>query len=415
MVTLSSDLNQAFEQFIHQFRLISDPMPPVVVAWSGGLDSTVLLHALQQFTQSKSLPIKLSSIHVNHGLSPLALEWQQHCEQLAQRWGIAHQSIQLNLTPGRNLEAHAREARYKTMAACIPESVCLLTAHHQQDQAETFVAKLMQGAGLQGLTAMQMLQPLVYGGEKQWLGRPLLGIGRQNLLDYAKAFQLSWVEDPMNMDTHFERVYLRQRLWPVLAERYDKPIQNIAKSAGWLQQTQALLVEYQQQDWQAWAPEPKCFDWGFLSDMSWPRQQALIARWFDEYHGLRLRQPHWQWLLTQARSASMQRHPQIQIAGQPMQRYRHKIYYPAVAPRFDVTFTDLAALQAWCNVHWPIPLTLACDQDIFPVRLRNRHIDDVFGGERLKKWFQRHSVPPWLRDGWPVLQSQQGCSLLGVN
>ena len=416
MVTLNFEFDQAFEHFFQQLRQVADPMPPLVVAWSGGLDSSVLLHALKQYTSRLSIPVSLSSVHVNHGLNESADQWQQHCEQLAQVWQVEHQTLRLDLKDGANIEARARAARYQALANILADQACLLTAHHQQDQAETVLARLLKGAGIQGLSGMRLFRPLgVYPNKpNQLLGRPLLNVSQAALQDYAKRSGLVWVTDPMNNDQHYERVFMRETLWPVLNQRYSDPAQSITMSARLLQAHLELLAEYQQQDWQAWSPSPQQFDWKILSQFSWPRQQALIARWFDEFHGLRLRQHHWQWFAQQVGSAANDKHPQTQVAGKPMQRYRNHIYYPAQAPMFHLRFDEPLALQTWLIKHWPwVGSDFTVPQ--CPLLLRNRTPTDAFGGESLKKWFQNRGVPPWLREAWPVVENEQGCYMLGVN
>ncbi len=420
MVTLSSELNQAFQQFFQQLNQTTDVPPPLLVAWSGGLDSTVLVHALRHYVAANKLPNDFSTVHVNHGLSPLANDWQQHCELLANQWQIPHKTLFLNLDAGANLEARARRARYHALALHCSEQACLLTAHHQQDQAETLLARLFQGAGIQGLSGMSSLRPLHsvsnnIPDKSQWLGRPLLTVSQQALCDYASENQLTWVTDPMNSDTHYERVFMRSELWTVLAKRYQYPTASIAKTAQLLQQTSALLTEYQNLDWQAWSQNALSFDWPYLLNMSWPRQQSLIARWFDTHHCLSLRRQHWQWFQQQAFVAEPKRHPQILVSGLPMQRYQSRIYYPAIAPVFDIPITDYAQLQEWVNGHWPIELNVPEDLYVFPLRLRNRKASDNFSGVSLKKWFQSRGVAPWLREAWPVVDSKAGCFLLGVN
>lgn len=400
----------AIAQFLIELKGHPQSVDCLVVAWSGGLDSSVLLHALNQ----ASCPFKLSSIYVNHGLSKQATDWQVHCEQLAQEWQIPHQSISIDLHSGSNLEARARELRYACLQEHLPQQACLVTAHHQQDQAETVLARLFQGAGIQGLTGISQLRPLTnHASASGLLGRPLLDVSQQAILDYALHFDLIWVDDPMNQESSYERAFMRRTLWPVLSMRYSDPAAKIAYSANLLQQTQSLLADYLQTDWQAWSHSAYWFDWAFLQEFSWPRQQALVARWFDYYHGLVLRATHWQWLKKQVFTADSQRHPKIMIARQAAQRYRTRVYYPAQPHFFSESFRHLEDLQAWLEQHWPLPVNLEGMVIEGPITIRNRHASDGFGGEGLKKWFQQQGVPPWLRASWPVLETKQGQVLLG--
>ena len=186
------------------------------VAFSGGLDSQVLLHALA--AGRELLPASLSALHVNHNLQPDAPAWAEHCRAVCAGLGIPYQalSVQAHPEPGESPEAAARVARYRALTGAVPAGGVLLTAHHQDDQAETLLLQLVRGAGPKGLAAMPE-RTTVKGVT---LLRPLLDVSRDTLHDYARRHDLTWVEDPSNTRTDYDRNFLRHDILPRLHARW---------------------------------------------------------------------------------------------------------------------------------------------------------------------------------------------------
>ncbi|MGH8454045.1 MAG: tRNA lysidine(34) synthetase TilS, partial [Nevskiales bacterium] len=166
-----------------------------LLAYSGGLDSTVLLHALVR----AGLPAPLEAIHIHHGLQPAADRWPGHCQRVCQQLGIPLTVLEVTPVRGPRLspEAEARRARYDALRSAMRSGDVLLTAHHLDDQAETLLLQLLRGAGPRGLAAMPTLSEFPPG----WHARPLLACSRMALETYARQHGLEWVEDPSNTDT----------------------------------------------------------------------------------------------------------------------------------------------------------------------------------------------------------------------
>ncbi|MFV0276246.1 MAG: tRNA lysidine(34) synthetase TilS, partial [Parahaliea sp.] len=177
----------------------------------------MLLHLLLAArAHAPALP-PLYALHVNHQLQPAADDWQRSCEQLCQRLALPLHCERVRVTPdGRGLEAAAREARHAVFARCLGEGEVLFTAHHQDDQVETFFLRLLRGAGLEGLSAMAATRPLGRG----LLHRPLLGVPRARLQALARQGGLEVIDDPSNADTALDRNYLRAQVLPLLERRW---------------------------------------------------------------------------------------------------------------------------------------------------------------------------------------------------
>nr|WP_030139478.1 tRNA lysidine(34) synthetase TilS [Pseudomonas fluorescens] len=241
------------------------------IAFSGGLDSTVLLHLLVSLAKNQALP-PLSAIHIHHGLQVVAEAWPEHCRRVCEALGVPLEVVSVEVRPGASVERAAREARYAAFIAATLENQMLLTAQHRDDQAETLLFRLLRGAGARGLAAMPRQRPLGRGH----LLRPLLDVSRVELEAYASRHGLSWVEDPSNDDHRYARNFLRQRVFPVLAEQWPQASTTLARSAAHLSEAQGLLDELAQIDLEC-AMSASAFDWLGLRSLELAPLRALSA------------------------------------------------------------------------------------------------------------------------------------------
>ncbi|MEW6445870.1 MAG: tRNA lysidine(34) synthetase TilS [Pseudomonadota bacterium] len=215
---------------------------PLLLALSGGLDSTVLLHILARMHDA-GLIAPLRAVHVHHGLHPDADDWAAHASQAAAALGVVcdvHR-IRLEATDRRGLEAAARALRYAALHARMDQGSVLLTAHHRDDQAETLLHQLMRGAGVRGMAAMPDLKPVETPRGLAWHARPLLGVTRDSIHVYAQAHGLRWVDDPSNVDTCHARNHLRCHVMPALREHWPQADATLARAAKRMAATEGLL------------------------------------------------------------------------------------------------------------------------------------------------------------------------------
>ncbi|PKG81202.1 tRNA lysidine(34) synthetase TilS [Colwellia sp. 75C3] len=218
----------------------------LIVAYSGGIDSQVLLHALTQLKKNQLISNKITVCHVNHGLSKNAEDWQEfskkECAKLSVELIIKCVNVQVKAQ--QSLEALARDARYYALKTLKGNKSLVLTGHHSDDQSETFLLALKRGAGLKGLSAMSVQTQL----GQHLLVRPLLSVSRQVIEAYAKDNQLSWVEDESNLDTCFDRNFIRQQIMPLLRDRWPSINNTINRSANHCLAGQELLDELAHED-----------------------------------------------------------------------------------------------------------------------------------------------------------------------
>ena len=251
---------------------------PLLVGFSGGLDSTVLLHALSRNLQQVQQGLR--AVHVHHGLHAEADRWAEYCIDLCKALGVALQVVPVEVQhdAGDGLEAAARKARYAAFEQQMQAGEILVTAHHRDDQAETFLLRALRGSGPDGLAAMRPWRPFATG--RHW--RPLLQIPRQWLLEYAQAHGLAWQEDPSNQDTHHDRNFLRQQVMPLLRERWPQADLALLRSALLSADAVELL---EQEDHaalqQVQSADAYCLSSSTLLALPAPRRARVLRRWIE--------------------------------------------------------------------------------------------------------------------------------------
>lgn len=210
----------------------------IIVALSGGLDSSVLLHGLA--AQPVIRRRGLRALHVHHGLQPEADAWAAHCRALCAALDVALEvrRVEVDHDAGIGLEAAARAARHAAFAEALGGGGIIALAHHRDDQAETFLLRALRSSGPEGLAAMRPWRRFAAG----WMWRPLLGQPRARLEAWARAHGLDWIEDPANLDPAHDRSFLRTRLMPLLRERWPAADEAFARSAALCAEAAELLA-----------------------------------------------------------------------------------------------------------------------------------------------------------------------------
>ncbi len=299
------------------------------LAFSGGLDSTVLLHLLVRLGRQHRLP-PLSVLHVHHGLQPVADGWPEHCRQVCAQLKAPLQVLRVRVEPGASLERAAREARYQAFAARLGKGELLLTAQHRDDQAETLLFRLVRGAGVRGLAAMPGMRPLGRGH----LLRPLLTVSRSELENYAVAQGLRWIEDPSNDDQRFARNFLRHQVLPLLAGHWPQAVRNMARTATHMAEAGELLNDLARLDLAAAEGQSDLAWLGLpslalapLLGLSPARQRNALRHWLEPFTPLP-DTDHWVGWET-LRDASQDALPVWRLAGGEVRRAVGRVWWLA--------------------------------------------------------------------------------------
>lgn len=385
------------------------------VALSGGLDSTVLLHALARIAREQP-HLKLRAVHVDHQLQTDSARWRAHCEAAAAALGAPLTSICVRIDAGEEgLEAAARRARYDALRALLAPGEALLTAHHADDQLETVLLALLRGAGVTGLSGVIADQPFGRGR----LLRPLLGFTREALETWARAAGLVWVEDPSNENTALDRNFLRRRVAPLLRERWPAAARSATRSAAHLHEAGRLLAELAHADLARVAAE-ECIDVAQLAALDPPRRRNALRCWIRERGA---RAPSTRRLLAVERellTARADRTPCVQWDDVELRRYRGRLYLdrrrrgaqPLGAVAWQTSSTlELPAGLGRLRLHADQAggLSAAKLAPTLTVRFRRGGEQLRIAGEphrrRLKKMLQAAGVPPWRRDRLPLIYS----------
>lgn len=380
------------------------------------MDSHVLLHLLA--THRRQFPDHLlSAVYVNHGLHPEAARWGDHCAAVCQALAIPFQSLTVDARPqaGESPEAAARRARYAALATLVAADTTLLTAHQQDDQAETLLLQLLRGAGPHGLAAMPVSVPFGHGQ----LLRPLLNCTRADLLAYAREHDLHWIEDSSNADPVLDRNYLRHSVLPRLRQRWPAVTATLARSARLCAETADLLDDLADADLRQVAGDSaNSLHLPTLRMLPEPRQRNLLRRWFRHLQLPVPTETQLAQLLAQSITAAPDRQPLLYWPGCEVRRYRDRLYalpplpphsadriYP-ITPEVPLTIPVIGQVCLCPRQGQGIRADWLAGQ---PLTIRFRQ-----GGERfhpvsrqhrqeLKKLLQEAGIPPWQRDRLPLL------------
>lgn len=383
----------------------------ILVAFSGGLDSTVLLHQLVQW-RAQHPEVALRAIHIHHGLSPHADSWVQHCESVCMQWQVPLVVERVHLEDdGLGIEAQARRARYQAFAQTLLPGEVLMTAQHLDDQCETFLLALKRGSGPAGLSAMGENSP--FAGTQ--LIRPLLAQTREALEAWARQHELCWIEDESNQDDTYDRNFLRLRVTPLLQQRWPHFAQAVARSAALCAEQESLLDELLASDLADCITAHGTLLLVPLMMVSDVRRAALLRRWLA---GLNAPMPSrdgleriWQEVALAREDAS----PCFRLGEYEVRRYQSQLWWVKSVDGQSETIipwlewkTPLALPAGLGSVQLISAGELRMPQEDEAVSIRFKapgllHIVGRNGGRKLKKIWQEQGIPPWRRDTTPLL------------
>jgi tRNA(Ile)-lysidine synthase len=395
------------------------------VAFSGGLDSTVLLAALAELKSRGWLPA-IRALHIDHQLQPDSGNWSERCAETARKLGVPFASERVVVSPagGQGVEAAARAVRYAALYGSLAVGEALLTAHHADDQLETVLLALMRGAGVRGLSGMPRCAPAGAG----WHQRPLLDHSRADLESWARERGLSWIEDPTNREPRYRRSYLRHEVLPALRATWPGAASVASRSAAHLAEAGELLDELARLDLRE-ARLESCLQLASLAALTSARRRNLLRYWLRSLelpipstaklrvleHDMLVARPDRQ-LCVDWEGAEVRLHRGLLYAGPPFAD-------PPAAHESSWDWREPLVLPAGLGELHAVPSTgegLAVAR--LPARLHWRFRGEVESGagaessdvrhHGLKKLLQEAHVLPWWRGRLPLLSA--GNELLAV-
>ncbi|MDP2574031.1 tRNA lysidine(34) synthetase TilS [Vibrio penaeicida] len=412
-------------EFNHQILKHTSPETTIVLALSGGMDSRVLLYLLSHMAESHH--IKTKAVHIHHGLSSNADDWQKNCQAWCEKANVPFFSerVVLDIESGRSVEELAREARYDVLRRYVGPDDVLLTGQHMSDQTETFLLALKRGSGPKGLSGMPRIASF---GEGEIL-RPLLSVSRQDIEQYALEHKLSWNHDESNDDTQFDRNFLRHRVVPELANRWSGFEKSVQRSAQLCADQQNLIEELLSQNLSDALFHDGSLSISMLSEQSELARAQLIRMWL-EYSGAKMPsrkqlQVIWENVACSQRDAN----PSLSLPSGEIRRYDHRLYL--VSPEQD--------LSDWCEelivgktlllpyalgeltlgtsgLNTSLSNSVSVHSLLLRLPLSSEKVTVHFcpqglsakpvgrnGSRKLKKLFQEYGVPSWKRRQIPIV------------
>lgn len=383
------------------------------MACSGGRDSLSLACALHLLC-----PGRVRVAHINHQLQAPATQWANWLAAQCQQWQIPCTVQAVAVAPG-NIEAQARKARYQALFHLLQNDEILVLGHHQQDQAETIFLRLMSGSGVKGLSAMQVLEHR----KTKWLWRPLLDCSRQQITELAALICPDYIDDPANQQANFDRVFLRQQVWPLLKTRWPAMDSTLNRTALLMQDSHEILQEVLAQDWLQ-CGDQNVLDIQQVKLLGQPRQRLLLSRWMqgaEQYApAFHLVEQVRQTLLDARQDAT----PRIEWQGWQFRRYQHQVYrLPQQLEKAQdmQLFWPPEQILELPTGQWqwqPQKSGFASQLMAQPLVLQARrggevmHVQGRAGHWPLKKCLQEAKIPPWQREQVQLLYA--GAQLLGV-
>lgn len=383
------------------------------LAYSGGVDSQVLLHLLHL------TKLNVCAVYIDHGLQAESAEWARHCQYQCELLKIPFQAISVNAQPaaGEGPEAGARTARYGAFRKILKQDMCLLTAQHQDDQAETVLLQLLRGGSAAGCAAMPKITPF----ENAWHCRPLLNVSQQIIIDYAQNNHLSWIEDPSNQQQNYDRNYLRHSIIPEIQHRWPALNKTLSVFAEQQAENAQLLDELASIDLQSALKQSDQLDISELKKLDNARLRNMLRYWIKQNQKPMPSRAVLQQVVEQMQNDSHDTHTRVSWAGVEIRRFRESLYL------IKQTEHDASLVIKWTinealflpsiektlryeKVNGPeYSLSSSVLEQDLTIRFRQggEKIKPVGRDSRhdLKSLFQEAGVPVWQRDRIPLLYS----------
>ncbi len=406
-------INQLLSALKQYFENDVDVTHSCFVAYSGGMDSSVLLYLLAHL--KKTLPFSLTAIHVHHGLSSHADFWSQHCQKVCDRLNvpliIQHVTLEHSLSLG--LEAEARNKRWQVFDEQVEEHGLLFLAHHQDDQVETLLLNLLRGTGVKGASGIESR----YKKENYHVVRPWLSFSKQQLLHAATQLQCEWIEDESNNNDNLRRNFLRHHIFPVIKTQWPEYRKNLSQFCDHMKETQSLLNDIAKQDFEKLSITHQC-QIPLLNTLNFARRKNVLRYWASQQAYYLPNSDHFDELLKQLKDFRQDGAIDFRWGDWCFKQSRETLYLCTLdelnIEKKEIAWRDISLSLTWNNTvqiqsvkKQGKGIRPPLENEIVTVKTR-------IGGETchphyrkvstsLKKVLQESSLPPWQREQLPLI------------
>ncbi|WMY97236.1 MAG: tRNA lysidine(34) synthetase TilS [Arsenophonus sp.] len=385
----------------------------ILVSFSGGLDSTVLLHVLMILCKKKNTKYNIRALHVNHNISNKSDLWMIHCQKICLKWNIPFFVKKIFIQSlDKGLEDAARKKRYQSILETLLPNEIVVTGQHLDDQAETFFLALKRGSGPKGLSSMSIISPFFF----TFLIRPLLTFNRISLKKYAIRQKLFWIEDDTNQDEKYERNFLRSKIFSVLNKRWPYFSQSIFKSSKMCAEQEKLLDELLYTDFIRTITQEGSLLVEKLIVYSKIKRNAILRKWFRFYNLLMPSQIQLEKIFQNVICAKINSDPIFHISHiYEIRRFKKQLW---ILKRFknlanivlewninkSLILPDQIGIITTSNSGFSFRTPLYTEK--VTVRFGLKGFIKIMNSKKLissKKIWKKFNIYPWLRDRIPLL------------
>lgn len=417
--SLMTHLIETFTSVLHQSALKPSRL---IVAFSGGVDSRVLLELAAQYAQIHG--IECCAVHVHHGLSNNADHWANQCQAWCEALSVplAVERVSLDINSGESVEKLARDARYQAFQQHIRQGDVLVTGQHIDDQLETFLLALKRGSGPKGLSSMAQVMPF---GEA-FIVRPMLSVTRAGIEEFARNMGLTWVEDESNQDLRFDRNFIRHQVAPTLTDRWPSFRESVSRSAQLCAEQELLLDELLESHFQQALGDSQSLSIEALFEHSDLLRARLIRMWLSHCKQSMPSQKQLKLIWDEVACAQADANPKLVLNDAEVRRFNHQLYLVRETKDLSDWQSHLSMGESLTlpdglgklHLNSALSDSVSNKRDVQNFSLSNTSeaLRVIFNPEgllahpvgrghsrKLKKLFQEYQVPSWLRRRTPIL------------
>ena len=407
------------------FKALTERFERIGVAYSGGLDSTVLLHLL---SREIAFLNKVNAVHINHSISPDSDKWEEFCRKNADELGV--QFFSYKLEEMKNIsEDNLRKIRYEKFNQWASSNDLILTAHHKDDQVETILFRFIRGTGLNGLKGIPAWRK---DGNTQF-HRPLLNVPKRELYEYAQNNKLKWVEDESNKDINISRNYIRNKLLPTIKDKWpnvDKSILHLSSEAI---RSNTILKSVAKEDLERLVVKENSYDLSKYLSLSEERAENLLYFLINYEVGLEANSNYLKEIDRTLRNSNNLDNIEFPLTSRDNKRFKLKVLEGEISFLLE---GELNKLDSSYVSDWDLRSKLEIPSGFLNVeKIKGEGIDNFYqnqqiyvkgrrGGERckpfgrnksqkLKKLFQEYEIPLWQRDRLPLIYIGEKLAAVG--